>query len=50
MEEFDSPIKSFFRNKIVIGFIIVDVLAIIALAVLFIMDSLKTSIISFNCT
>lgn len=48
MGEFDSPIKSFFRNKIVIGFIIVDVLAIIALAVLFIMDSLKTSIISFN--
>lgn len=48
MEEFDSPIKSFFRNKIVIGFIVVDVLAAIVLAVLFILDSFKTSIISFN--
>lgn len=48
MEGYDSPIKSFFQKKIVIVFIVIDLLVVIALAVLFIMNSLKTSIISFN--
>ena len=48
MEGYDSPIKSFFQKKIVIVFIAIDLLVVIALVVLFIMNSLKTSIISFN--